>query len=212
MFEGPAFLAGGAAFASDAAHERRQGRRHVTVLRVAKVARAHGDELCVIRNISAGGVMAHLYAPATVHERVLVEFKSGTRLAGTVRWVREDNAGIQFDDTIDVVRFLAGEDDVEGHFGPRAPRLGVGLPAVMRVGVRVHPVTVCDISQGGLKFRAIDSTSIGQKAVFRIAGLAPLAGTVRWCEGGYAGLQFDTALPLAVLAQWAAETDRPTLR
>lgn len=210
----PMFDNGGSNLTADsaralAAHERRHGRRHVTVLRVAKIMRDHGDELCVIRNISAGGVMAHLYAPATIGERVILEFKSGVRLAGQVRWVRDDTAGIQFADVIDVVRVLAGEDDVEGSFEPRAPRLGVGLPAVMRVGVRVHPVTVCDISQGGLKFRAIESTAAGQKLVFRIAGLPPLAGSVRWRDASYAGIAFETPLPLAVLAQWAAETDRP---
>jgi hypothetical protein len=199
----------GAADVDGSEHERRHGRRHVTVLRVGKVVREHGDEICVIRNISAGGVMAQLYSPAKLGEKVIIEFKSGRRLAGDIRWVRGQDAGVQFEDEIDIVRFLAGEDDIAGGFGPRAPRLGVGMPAVMRCGVRVHPVTVCDISQGGLKFRAIESTAEGQKLVFRIAGLPPLAGTVRWRDPLYAGISFDTPLALDVLARWAADTDRP---
>jgi hypothetical protein len=191
-----------------AAQERRQGRRHVTVLRVAKLVRAHGDELCVIRNISAGGVMAHFYSPAKIGERLSVEFKSGRKLDGEVRWVRGDDAGIEFDEKIDIVRFLAGEDDVAGKFEPRAPRIGVGMAATMRAGIRVHPVTVHDISQGGLKFGAIESTVAGQEVVFRIAGLPPLAGTVRWRDGAHAGVAFEIPLPLATLAKWAAETER----
>ncbi|HWK35752.1 PilZ domain-containing protein [Sphingomonas sp.] len=199
----------GPAAGNPAAAERRGDRRHVTVLRVARVVRAHGDELCVIRNISSGGVMAHFYSAAQVGEHVVVEFKSGRQLEGEVRWTRGDTAGVEFEDKIDIVAFLAGEGDVAGQFDPRAPRLAVGMPAMMRSGVRVYPVQVCDISQGGLKFRAIESTAIDQKLVFRIAGLPPVSGTVRWRDESYAGVAFDLPLPLETLARWAAETDRP---
>ena len=187
--------------------ERRQGRRHVTVLRVAKVMRTQGDELCVIRNISAGGVMAHLYAPARVDEPVVIEFKSGAQLPGRVRWARGDDAGIQFLDPIDMESFLAGEGDVAAANEPRAPRLGVGLSAVARIGIRMYPVTVCDISQGGLKLRAITELAVDQSLVIRVAGLPPLAGTVRWCDDRFAGVAFDHPLVFTVLARWAAETD-----
>ena len=188
--------------------ERRQGRRHVTVLRIAKVMRTHGDELCVIRNISDGGVMAHLYAAARVGEPVVIEFKSGAQLAGHVRWARGDDAGIQFVHPIDMESFLAGEGDVATGGGePRAPRLGVGLAAVARVGVRMHPVSICDISQGGLKLTRIAAIDVDQKLVIRVAGLPPLSGTVRWCDDAHAGVEFDQPLVFTVLARWAAETD-----
>lgn len=187
--------------------ERRQGRRHVTVLRIAKVMRTHGDELCVIRNISDGGVMAHLYAPAQVGEPVVIEFKSGAQLAGRVRWARGDDAGIQFLNPIDMVSFLGGEGDVTGSGEPRAPRLGVGLPAVARVGVRMHSVTICDISQGGLKLARSWDLAVDQKLVVRVAGLPPLSGTVRWCDDRFSGVAFDHPLVFTVLARWAAETD-----
>ncbi len=188
--------------------ERRQGRRHVTVLRIAKVMRTQADELCVIRNISDGGVMAHLYAPARVDEPVVIEFKSGAQLPGRVRWARGDDAGIQFLYPIDMAEFLAGEGDVAtGHGGPRAPRLGVGLSAVARIGVRMHPVTIRDISQGGLKLMKIPAMEVDQPLVVRVAGLPPLSGTVRWCDDTHAGVAFDTPLAFAVLARWAAETE-----
>jgi hypothetical protein len=188
--------------------ERRQGRRHVTVLRIAKVMRTHGDELCVIRNISDGGVMAHLYAPATIDEPVVIEFKSGAQLAGRVRWARGDDAGIQFLHAIDMASFLAGEGDVAtGHGGPRAPRLGVGLAAVARIGMRMHAVTICDISQGGMKIRTIPGIAVDQSLVVRVPGLPALSGTVRWCHDDYAGIAFDTPIAFAVLAHWAADVD-----
>lgn len=190
------------------ADERREGRRHITVLRVAKVVRDSGDELCVIRNISDGGVMAHLYAPARIGERVSIEFKSGRALEGEVRWVRDSNAGIEFVEKIDIMRFLAGEDDVSEGLLPRAPRLGLGMPATVRAGIRMHAVTIHDISQGGLKFGRLPATAVGDTLVFRIAGLPPLTGTVRWCDEEHAGVAFDTPLKLEQLARWVAEIDR----
>ena len=187
--------------------ERRHGRRHVTVLRIAKIMRTPGDELCVIRNISDGGVMAHLYAPARVDEPVVIEFKSGAQLAGRVRWARGDDAGIQFLHPIDMESFLAGEGDVATGGEPRAPRLGVGLSAVARIGTRMHPVTICDISQGGLKMARVVGADVDQKLVVRVAGLPPLSGTVRWCDDRFAGVAFDHPLVFTVLARWAAETD-----
>ncbi len=193
---------------SAADHERRQGRRHVTVLRIAKIMRTEGDELCVIRNISDGGVMAHLYKPARVDEPVVIEFKSGAQLAGRVRWARGDDAGIQFLYPINMAEFLAGEGDVAtGQGEPRAPRLGVGLPAVARIGVRMHPVTICDISQGGVKLVKITQLKVDQPLVLRVIGLPPLAGAVRWADDRFAGVKFDTPLTFQVLARWAAETD-----
>ena len=41
--------------------ERRQQERHIKILRVGIVVIDGRRELCLIRNISAGGLMAHLY-------------------------------------------------------------------------------------------------------------------------------------------------------
>ena len=40
--------------------ERRHGARHIAVMRVAKLHTRHGEELCLVRNISPGGLMANI--------------------------------------------------------------------------------------------------------------------------------------------------------
>jgi len=42
--------------------ERRRDTRHITILRVGTILVDGRRELCLIRNISAGGLMAHVYS------------------------------------------------------------------------------------------------------------------------------------------------------
>lgn len=59
--------------------ERRHGARHIAVMRVAKLHTRHGEELCLVRNISAGGLMANIWSDLTIGDLLIAEFKSGHR-------------------------------------------------------------------------------------------------------------------------------------
>ena len=87
--------------------ERRRDPRHLTILRVGALIGPQGRELCLIRNISAGGLMAHAYSPHKLGERVSVELKTKQAMDGEVIWVSDSNIGVQFDAPIDVAELLA---------------------------------------------------------------------------------------------------------
>src|SRR3954470_21149275 len=80
--------------------ERRRDARHLTILRVGALIGPQGRELCLIRNISAGGLMAHVYSPHADGERVAVELKGNQQTPGKVAWVSDSNIGIAFDEPI----------------------------------------------------------------------------------------------------------------
>src|SRR4051812_42076098 len=82
--------------------ERRTSRRHMTILRVGGLIGPRGRELCLIRNISAGGLMAHVYSRHAHGERVAIELKGNKPIEGKVRWAEASNLGIEFDERIDV--------------------------------------------------------------------------------------------------------------
>lgn len=186
-----------------ASRDRREGQRYKTVLRVAKLVTARGEELCVIRNISSGGLMAHVYSRPAVGESVTVEVKSGRMLPGTVRWTRDDVAGLQFDEVIDVDQVL-GQHGEQGQVA-RSPRLGVDVRAMVRCGVVYRPVTLCDISQGGVKVRALPWMQPGCEVVLRLPDLPPQTGTVRWRTEEHAGIAFITPISLKTLAGWLSQ-------
>ncbi len=181
--------------------DRRQGQRLITILRVGKMICARNQELCLIRNISEGGLMAHVYSPHEVGDRVVIELKSDECVAGTIRWVQGDNVGIIFDEKVDVSEVLRNRGLDDGR-KPRAPRLEVRGYARLRIGAETWRVEVSDLSQGGAKVKVDDYLPVDEDAVVTIDGLRPVKAVIRWQEGDYVGLEFLPTIPLEELVQW----------
>src|SRR3712207_4374836 len=56
--------------------DRRRSTRHMRILRVGTLVLGSKRELCLIRNISAGGMMAHVYSPVALDQEVSIALKS----------------------------------------------------------------------------------------------------------------------------------------
>src|SRR5688572_9075548 len=82
--------------------ERRQQERQITILRVGILVIDGRRELCLIRNISAGGLLAHVYGPLRSDQEVTVELKSNQQIGGRIIWTEDGNAGIAFDAPVDI--------------------------------------------------------------------------------------------------------------
>lgn len=198
-------------FASEplALPERRQASRHVTVMRVAKLHTPHGQEFCLVRNISAGGLMAHIYSELLIGDPVVVEFRSGQTIAAKVLWRREGAAGLRFDVDIDAAAVLAGRvDSIARPLPARAPRVWVEAEGRIRSGQLHRHVTLCDISQGGARIRMVGPEAIEEKIVLMVTGLSPITGEVRWRDADHAGIAFDTPIPFDTLARWVPAIQR----
>lgn len=188
--------------------ERRRDSRQVTVLRVAKLHTANGEELCLVRNISAGGLMAHIYSELGIGDPVVAEFKSGHSIPGRILWRRDGMAGMQFSQKVNAASVLAGDDYSPTTLQPRAPRVDLEAPGRIRVGAQSYAVTLCNISQGGARIRLADAGKAIGQLVLMVNGLPPLAGSIRWERDGRAGIEFDIPVPFDVLAQWVPMAQR----
>ena len=189
--------------------ERRRNARHLTILRVGALMHPRGRELCLIRNISAGGLMAHVYSPHPIGEQVAVELKSNQAIKGRVIWAEEANIGIQFEAPIAVSEMLAQQSRLENGWRPRLPRVEVDRLATVRCGARVHAVNTRDISQGGVKVETDDALEVGEDVVLTLEKMRPLHGVVRWCGEGLAGLAFNQLIPVQELMTWLRPADNP---
>jgi hypothetical protein len=182
--------------------ERRGSARHLTILRVGALIGATGRELCLIRNISAGGLMAHVYSHHSPGETVSVEFKTNQQVAGKVIWADESNIGIQFDSPIDVAEMLSAQAVLDNGWRPRLPRIEVDRLATLRCGARLYGINTRDISQGGVKVETDEPLEVGREIVLTLDGFRALHGVVRWCTGGMAGIAFNQLIPFAELMAW----------
>ena len=182
--------------------ERREGERYVTILRVGVLVIDGRRELCLIRNVSAGGLMAHVYSPVRPGQRVVVELKSNQQIEGEVEWVRDADAGIAFDVKVDISQLLANPAVLENGWRPRLPRVEIDRLATLRVGARTYWVHTRDVSQGGVKIETDQPLETGTAVVITLENLRPLAATVRWQKGRACGIAFNDLLPFEELIAW----------
>ena len=174
----------------------------MTLYRVGSIMVEDRRELCLIKNISAGGMMIRLYCSISSGTPVTVELKSGQPIRGRISWTREQNAGIAFDRPIDVIDILS--TTMEGP-RPRMPRIETSCHATLREGANVVRVQACDISQGGLKVRTQTIFQQGAEVIVSLPGLEPQRAIACWTENGFVGITFNRLLPLNELVAWLHE-------
>ena len=179
--------------------DRRDGQRHMTLYRVGSILIEDRRELCLIKNISAGGMMIRLYCSIAEGTPVTVELKSGQPISGRIGWTSDQNAGIAFDQAIDVIDILSSSMDGPR---PRMPRIEIESFATLRDGANVLRVRVCDISHGGVKIACDAILPQGADVVIGLPGLDAQRGIACWSEGGFAGIAFNRLIPLAELVAW----------
>jgi hypothetical protein len=182
--------------------ERRGGDRVLTLFRVGSLMIGDRRELCLIKNISAGGMLIRAYCSIPAGTRLSIELKCGESVDGTARWIESDTVGVEFDELVDVVDLLS--TSMEGP-RPRMPRIEVDCVTWIREGADSHRVDACDVSQGGLKIASERQFIVGGDVVVTLPGLPPVAGTVRWHDSGCFGVTFNKVLPLPLLVGWLHE-------
>ena len=182
--------------------ERRRELRHLTILRVGALIGPQGRELCLIRNISAGGLMAHVYSHHSTGSALAVELKSNQPVPGRVVWADQSNVGIEFDSLIDVEEMLSNQAALENGWRPRLPRVEIDRMATLRAGARTYWVHSRDISQGGVKVELDEAIEPNTEVVVTLEDLRPVAGRVRWQGDGVCGIAFNQLIPFDELIAW----------
>ena len=179
--------------------DRRGSDRYLSLLRVGSIQVEGRRELCLIRNISAGGMMIRAYSNIAIGTSLSVELKQGDPVRGTVKWIEDGLTGVTFDAPIDVLLLLAPPGDGPR---PRLPRIEVGCTAWVRQDGDVVRARVINVSQGGACVEARSPLTVDADVVVTLPGLTPAAGVVKWSDGGVYGLGFNRALVLSDLVEW----------
>ena len=179
--------------------ERRSGERHLSLLRVGTLVIDNHRELCLIKNVSAGGMLIRAYCPVQEGARITIELKQGEPISGSARWSRGECVGVIFDEPIDVLDLLSPSGEGPR---PRMPRIQVDCTAWVREGATVHRTRALDISQGGMKVECRTTIPAGSEVTISLNGHSPLKGVVRWNDSGSIGITFNRVIALPVLVAW----------
>lgn len=189
--------------------ERRSSERFLSLLRVGAMLVDGRRGLCLIRNISAGGMMIRAYSPISVGTPLEIELKQGDPVSGVVQWVEDGLTGVTFDAPIDVLSLLAPPGDGPR---PRLPRIEVECTAWVRQESEVIRTRAENISQGGIRVESPVPLVVGGDVVITLPGLTPAAGVVKWRDGDAYGVAFNRALVLSELVQWLKDQQQEQRR
>ena len=179
--------------------ERRKSERHLSLLRVGAVSIGDRRELCLIRNISAGGMMVRAYSPLEPGTRLSIELKQGDPVSGTVQWVEDGLTGVTFDSAVDIVALLSPSDTT---VQPRMPRIEVQCAAWVSDDNGAYLTRATNVSQGGLCLESEARLELNSDVVITLPTLAPMAGVVKWRERSFYGIGFNKVLALPDLVRW----------
>ena len=184
---------------------RRNGERYLSLLRVGALLIDGRRELCLVRNVSAGGMLIRPYSPVAAGTAVAVELKHGETVSGIARWIEDGLVGIAFDQPIDVVALLTSPEDGPQ---PRMPRIELNCTAWVREDADIHRTRTVNISQGGMCVEGNSQLTIDADVIVSMAGLGPIAGLVKWQEGDRFGIGFNRVLAVNELMDFLRQQQR----
>jgi len=184
--------------------ERRKSKRYTTTMRVGMMTTDAGSQLCLVKNISAGGLRAQTFSPVVVGAHARIELKTGQIFSGKIIWVQDDHFGLKCARSIDVEEVLTSASALPPGHSVRLPRIDIRRGVTIRLGSLIFRGETVNISQGGCKLALKQPIDAGE-VVVSIAGLYPIRGVVRWREENCVGIEFNELIPLSRLAAWSKE-------
>jgi PilZ domain len=173
--------------------DRRHDERYVSLLRVGALVLDGRRELCLIRNISAGGMMIRPYSAVEPGTPVSVELKHGESVRGFAQWADKGLVGVAFDAPIDVLALLSPTGTQSR---PRMPRIELSCSASLTHDGTRYRARVVNISQSGICLNVNSDLPINADVVIKLPSLAPAAGVVKWQEGDQFGIGFNRLFPV----------------
>ncbi|MGD9812037.1 MAG: PilZ domain-containing protein [Sphingobium sp.] len=187
-----------------AVEDRRQGsERYVTVLKVGRAVINGQDSACMVRNMSREGAKLDLYHGVTKDQKITIELRSDKVVTGTVRWVGDHAAGIEFDEPVEVSDLLQNRSNRSVlRKLPRAPRFLAEADVQLDADHGAINGQLVNISLHGLCVKTTGRAKIDDKVLTRVTGLPPRSSTVRWLREGMIGLHFDMPMGFSELARW----------
>ncbi|MDG2535910.1 PilZ domain-containing protein [Sphingomonas sp. HITSZ_GF] len=151
-----------------------------------------------LRTLSLRGASGIAAEPLEKGQTGTVLFEGGRSVPASVRWTREQLAGLYFSLPLPLDLLHVGRHDQKGGTTPRARRYSVARPATLIcAGDKRLAVEIRNISEGGMLIFGRPILLPGQ-VVEIVCGAAPLLRCqVRWVRNGFAGLQFAAPISLA---------------
>lgn len=171
--------------------DRRQARRAMTVLRVAKLEFGDAEDLAIVRNVSEGGICLFTDQEFEIGAPVSISLIEDIDIHGRVVWARDRFIGVAFDEEIPVNDLLARPQMLHDGRRARFPRLSVDARVDISMNNQMTVARVRDVSHKGAKLLFRDPIERAtQGLVVIIDESTRLEAMIRWQRGASVGIEF----------------------
>lgn len=171
--------------------DRRQARRAMTVLRVAKLEFGDAEDLAIVRNVSEGGICLFTDQEFDIGAPVSISLIEDIDIQGRVVWARDRFIGVAFDEEIPVNDLLARPQMLHDGRRARFPRLSVDARVDISMNNQTTVARVRDVSHKGAKLLFRDPIERAtQGLVVIIDESTRLEAMIRWQRGASVGIEF----------------------
>jgi len=182
--------------------DRRAGERQVSVMLTAKLEAGGRQQPCRILNISVKGANIETLIELQVGQPIEIEFRSNLKLHGIVRWVRKSQAGVEFQNAIDLNEIWKRTEVSIMRIKPRPPRFCCFAPATIETADGNQLCQIIDISASGLRVIDLLNVPSGATVMIEADGLPRHRAVVIWCNANSAGLKLVNAYKYSELESW----------
>lgn len=178
------------------AERRGELRSAFSLMRTAKLVCQAGEYVCLLRDISSGGVRLRMFHEVPAETHVFLELASGEVHPLIRVWASGASAGFRFVRTVDPQEFLAAA----GNCLEREIRLRLSAPGTVFANGFTRPVVLRSLSQSSARIEADFYLALCQSLILSIDGVGERAGWVRWRRGRNYDITFETTVRLDQLA------------
>lgn len=191
----------------DAPYKR--AKRHQLMLRCAKLVCARGEFVCILRDVSEGGVGTRIFHRLPNEPRFTLELQNGFSAPMTCAWQRDERAGFAFNEEIEISAFLHEKSDSS----QPGLKFNLNLPGIITDDAREneHEIEVHHISQEGIGFASPERFAIRQRVFLRMKEWGLLAAKITTRRGGNYEAAFENSFSLRDFANLTARSQCPEL-
>lgn len=187
--------------------DQRAAQRYTSLIRAAKLISAHGEFVCVIRDVSSTGISLRMFHDVPGDETVGLELQNGDHYE--LRRVRSNGheASFTFADEV-VVEGLIRE---AWKYPKRQLRLNLTVPLDVTTLAGKSEALTSNLSQQGASIECDARFAIDQTLRIEAKHMPEVRAKVRWRKGNCYGVVFDNTFTLREFGVIAATMQCPVL-
>lgn len=187
--------------------DQRSAKRFTSLIRAAKLICCHGEFVCVLRDVSTGGVRLRCFHDLPTDKDMALELGNGDIFE--MQEVRREGreASFTFADPVPVERLI----NERWSYPRRQLRLNLALPLTVRTLAGKTEGITENFSQQGCRIECPAVYAIEQPVYVSSEKIPEIRAKVRWRRGHNYGLVFDNTYSLRDFAMLAASLQCPGL-